>query len=246
MKKLFGLCALLSVLVPFAQAGNTQAESELASNTATNYLASGQVDLSIEQFKKAIALDGNNYIAYKGLGLAHAQKGSYKESEAALRKCLEINPDYADARNDLATTLMFLKRPEEARKEWIAADANPFYQRPQAACNLGDSYLSEKNYSEAARWFQRAIQRDDAYGRAHVGLALALLAQSKGDEAIASLEKALVKSPSDIELLFTLGDAYYRAGRFADAKIKLQAVVKEDPVGPFGRRGQEMLKHFPK
>jgi Flp pilus assembly protein TadD len=244
-KLLFSVCVLWAAAT-LAQAGNTAAESEVVANTATNYLASGQVDLAIDQFKKAISLDGGNYIAYKGLGLAYAQKGNYKESEAALRKCLDINPDFADARNDLATTLMFGKRPEEARKEWITADANPFYQRPQAACNLGDSYLAEKNYAEASRWFQRAIQRDDTYARAHVGLALALMAQNKLDEAIPSLEKATAKAPTDNELLFSLGDAYYRAGRFGDARSKLEAVVKADPVGVLGRRAQEMLKHFPK
>jgi Flp pilus assembly protein TadD len=246
MKKLFLGVYVLWAVASLAEAGNTAAESEVVSNTATNYLASGQVDLAIDQFKKAISLDGNNYIAYKGLGLAYAQKGNFKESEAALRKCLDINPDFADARNDLATTLMFAKRPEEARKEWITADANPFYQRPQAACNLGDSYLAEKNYAEASRWFQRAIQRDDTYARAHVGLALSLIAQNKVDEAIASVEKALVKAPDDLELMHTLGNAYYLAGRFPDARKKLEAVVKKDPVGTLGRDAQEKLKHFPK
>lgn len=246
MKMLLGVCVLSAVLVPVAQAANQAAESELTANTATNYLGTGQVDLAIEQFKKAISLDGNNYIAHKGLGLAYAQKGSYKESEATLRKCLEINPDFADARNDLATTLMLLGRPEEARKEWIIADGNPFYQRPQAACNLGDSYLAEKNHAEASRWFHRALQRDPDYSRAQVGLALALMAQNKLDEALNSLEKASAKTPADVDLLYTLGDAYYRSGRFGDARAKLEAVVKADPVGPAGRRAAEQLKHFPK
>ena len=72
------------------------------------------------------------------------------------------------------------------------------------------------------------------------------MAQNKIDEAIPTLEKAVAKTPNDVELLFGLGDAYFRAGRFADAKTRLQAVVKEDPVGTYGRRAQEMLKHFPK
>ena len=245
MKK---LCAVfvLAVAAPALPASNT-AESDLAFNTGTNYLGNGQVELAIEQFKKAVALDDKNYYAYKGLGLAYAQAKNYKEAEKVQRKCIELNPDYIDARNDLAVTLLFLGRREEGRKEWIAAHGHPLNPTPdKAACNLGDSYLEEKNYAEASRWFLAALQKNESYARAHVGLALVLLGQGKVDEAILGLEKATAKAPADIELLSTLGDAYYRAGRFTDARGKLEAVVKADPVGPAGRRATEQLKHFPK
>jgi superkiller protein 3 len=246
MKKRCLLFWLLTCAASSAAASNT-AESDMAFNTANNFLAAGQLNLAIENFKKAINLDDKNYFAYKGLGLAYVQAKNFREAEKVQRKCLDLNPDFADARNDLAATLMFLGRAEEARKEWIVAQSSPFNPTPdKAACNLGDSFLEEKNYTEATRWFQAALQKNETYGRAHVGVALSLMAQNKVDEAIVGLEKAVAKMPGDVDILYTLGDAYYRAGRFGDARGKLEAVVKADPVGVAGRRATEQLKHFPK
>src|SRR4051812_12076670 len=87
-------------------AAGTEAESDVAYNVGRNYLQTGQPQLAVEQFKKAIALDDKNYSAYKGLGIALTQQKNYKEAEKALRKCLEVNPDFADAHNDLGVTLM--------------------------------------------------------------------------------------------------------------------------------------------
>jgi Flp pilus assembly protein TadD len=230
-----------------AVAATNTAESDLAYNSGRTFLADGHAELAAERFRKSIELDDKNYFAYKGLGIALAKLNNYKEAEKAQRKCLDLNPDFADARNDLATTLMLMGRRDEARKEWMAAHSSPFNPTPdQTATNLGQSYLEEKNFVEAARWFQKAIQQNDASARASVGLATTLIEQNRLDEAIAVLEAVAVKAPGDPELLFTLGEAYYRAGRFPDARTKVEATIKSDPVGPWGRRASERLKHFPK
>jgi len=247
MRTFLVVAVIGAIAAPSAYAASNTAEADLAHNAGRTYLADGRAELAIEQFKKAIDLDDKNYFAYKGLGIAYAQLKNFKEAEKAQRKCLDINPDFADARNDLGATLMLLGRAEEARKEWQGAYASPFNPTPdQTATNLGNSYLEDKNYPEAAQWFRAGIQRNEGHGPAHVGLAMALMAQNKTDDAIKDLEKASAKVTGDPELLYTLGDAYYRVGRFTDARSKLDAVIKMDPVGPWGRRSTERLKHFPK
>jgi len=248
MQKLGGWLILSGLfLATPAIAGTNTAESDLAYNSGRNFLADGRAELAVEKFKKSIELDDKNYFAYKGLGIALAKLTNYRDAERAQRKCLDLNPDFADARNDLATTLMLMGRREEARKEWMSAHARPFNPTPdQTATNLGQSYLEEKNYAEAGRWFQKALQQNESAGRAYVGLGASLMEQNRLDEAISTLENGSNKMSGDPELLFTLGDAYYRAGRFGDARTKLEAAVKGDPVGAFGRRAAERLKHFPK
>lgn len=234
----------LSLALP-AGAGTNTAESDVAYNTGRNFLADGRAELAVERFKLSIELDDKNYFAYKGLGIALAKLQNYKEAEKAQRKCLDLNPDFADARNDLGTTLMLMGRRDEARKEWVSAHSSPFNPTPdQTAANLGQSYLEEKNFIEAARWFQKAIQQNESSPRALVGLSTALIEQNRLNEAILLLEGN--KQQADPELLFTLGDAYYRAGRFPEARAKVEAVAKADPIGPWGRRASERLKHFPK
>jgi Flp pilus assembly protein TadD len=242
--------ALLSVFCAAAlaaHAGDNRAEADLAHNAGRTYLADGRADLALEQFKKAVDLDDKNYFAYKGLGLAYASLKNFKEAEKAQRKCLELNSDFADVRNDLAATLMFLSRREEARKEWLTAYASPFNPTPdQTAWNLGNSYLDESNYVEASRWFQTAIQRNGQSGAAQVSLGTTLVAQGRADEALMHLEKAVKVLPNDVGVLFALGEAYYGAGRFAESRSKLEAVCKKDPPGDLCRQATEKLKHFPK
>jgi Flp pilus assembly protein TadD len=230
-----------------AAAGTNTAESDLAYNTGRNFLADGRAELALERFKRSIELDDKNYFAYKGLGIAYAKVGNYKEAEKAQRKCLDLNPDFADARNDLGTTLMLMGRRDEARKEWMSAHSSPFNPTPdQTASNLGQSYLEERNYLEASRWFQKALQQNESSARAIVGLGTSFIEMNRLDEGIALLESSFNKGLTDPELLYALGDAYYRAGRFPEARTKVEATVKADPVGPWGRRASERLKHFPK
>jgi tetratricopeptide (TPR) repeat protein len=187
---------------------------------------------AIDQFKQAVAADSKNYHAYKGLGIAYATLNNFKEAEKAQRKCLEINADFADARNDLGASLMYLGRREEARKEWLTAYASPFNPSPdQTAWNLGNSYAEESNHIEATRWYQASLQHNPSNSRSIIGLASTLIAQNRLDDAIVGLEKSTQSGRENAEMLLTLGDAYYRAGRFAEARARLEAAIRKDPAG---------------
>jgi type IV pilus assembly protein PilF len=224
-----------------------RAEADAAQNTGRTYLAEGRAELALEQFKKALDLDDENYYAYKGLGLAYAQLKNYKEAEKVLQKVLALHPDFADARNDLAAVLMISGRSAEARKEWLAAYASAFNPTPdQTAWNLGSSYLEDKDLGEALRWFQSAVARNPSFARAQESLGAVLIAQGRIDEAIVHLEKVVKTLPDDTQLVLDLGDAYSRAGRFAEARQRLESVIKRDPQGDAGKQAAEMLRHFPK
>jgi tetratricopeptide (TPR) repeat protein len=114
------------------------------------------------------------------------------------------------------------------------------------ARNLGQSYLEDKNLSEAVNWYQTSVSRDKNYSEGWLGLADALLAQGRGDEAIRQLEAGMRALPDDMSLLVGLGEAYYRIGRFDEAKPRLETVAAKDPGGPAGRRAVALLQKFPK
>ena len=88
-----------------AASENKSAAADVAHNAGITYLTSGRPDLAVEQFKQAIEADSKNYHAYKGLGIAYAALRKFKEAEKAQRKCLELNADFADARNDLGAAI---------------------------------------------------------------------------------------------------------------------------------------------
>jgi Flp pilus assembly protein TadD len=66
------------------------------------------------------------------------------------------------------------------------------------------------------------------------------------EDALGPLEVAVKEAPSNAPLLLALGEAYYRTGRFSDARGRLEEAARLDRTGPSGRRAAELLKNFPK
>jgi superkiller protein 3 len=222
-------------------------DAEMSFNSGLTHLREGRPQLALEEFKKAVKGDPKSPYFQKGLGLAYTQLGKFDDAVAAFRKALQINPYYVDVRNDLGTALMLSGKRTEGKAEYVTAYNDPTNPSPDlSARNLGQAYLEEKNYTEALNWFRSSINKNKSLVDAQSGLADALVGLGRPEEAVPVLEGALKDNPGELSLLVGLGDAYYRAGRFTEARARLEEVVKKDPVGPAGRRAAEMLKHFPR
>ena len=241
------LPALLLAFTVAPAALAQEPDAELSFNNGLTHLRENRPQLALEEFKKAVKQDGKSPYFQKGLGLAYTQLGKYDEAVAAFRKALQINPYYVDVRNDLGSALMLSGKRNEGKAEFVAAYNDPTNPSPDLSSrNLGQAYLEEKNYTEAANWFRTSLGKNKTLVDAHTGLAEALLGLGRPEEAVPVLEGALKEVPGDVSLLLSLGDAYYRAGRFTEARARLDEVVKKDPVGPAGRRAADMLKQFPR
>jgi Tfp pilus assembly protein PilF len=230
---------------------SAQGEADIAHNNGNTYLQQGRADLAAAEFKKALKADPKHFLACKGLGLALDQLKDYKEAEKTQRKCIEDTPDFADLHNDLAATLILLGKRDEARKEWLLAFNSPFNPSPdQTASNVGRSYFEDGNYDEAGRWFQIALQKDPKSVMGQTGMASTLIAQNHLDLAIKGLEDAIGKGKNaskEPDLLLALCTAYYKAGRFPEARTQCEA-VQNLPMAGAASKGEagELLKHFPK
>jgi len=237
--------ALVALAVPSLAQGNPDAETRFS--TGVMHLREGRVDLALEEFKKAAKEDPKNPYFQKGLGLAYSAKREWKDAIAAFRKALELNPYYSDVRNDLGMALVGSGDREGGKKEFLAAYSDPTNPTPEiSARNLGQAYLDEKNYADAVSWFQTSLNRNKGYPDPYIGLAEALLALGRTDEAVVQLEKGVAEVPGDPGLLLALGQALYKAGRFGESRARLEEALRKDPAGPVGRAAAEQLKALPK
>lgn len=237
--------ALLAALPAVAQQPRTDGEANFLAGLT--HLQENRPALAVEEFKKAIRLDPKSPYSHKGLGIAYTQLRRYGDAIETLRKALELNPYYVDVRNDLGTALILSGKREEGKAEFLAAYNDPTNPRPEITShNLANAYLEEKKYAEAANWFRTSLGRNKQNADAYLGLADALLALGRPDEAVTPLEGGLKELPNHVGLLTLLGDAYYRAGRFTEAKGRLEEAARRDPVGASGRRATELLKHLPR
>jgi Tfp pilus assembly protein PilF len=254
-----GLALALGPSITYAQGGK-MSDSEVSFNAGLTHLRENRPALALEQFRKAIREDPKNAYAYKGLGITYTQlaiqcasndqgcrQGRLNEAIAALRKALELNPYYVDVRNDLGTALVLSGKRAEGKAEFLAAFNDPTNPTAEiSARNLGQAYFEEKNYREAVNWFRTSYTRNKSYPDPYLGFADAVGALGHPDEAVGPLEAALKEVPGQPFLLVALGEAYYKTGRFTEAKSRLEEALRRDPSGPAGRHATELIKTFPK
>jgi Tfp pilus assembly protein PilF len=237
---------LATILGAGSAAAQLAMDAETRFNIGLSHLRDGRPQMAVDEFKRAIDQDGKNPYFHKGLGLAYAALRKYGDAISEFRRALELNPYYVDVRNDLGTALILSGKRSEGKHEFLTAFNDPTHPTPEISSrNLGQAYLEEKNYAEAVNWFRTSLSRNKSYPDAYLGLSDALLAVGKAEEAVTVLETGVREAPDSVGIQVSLGDAYFRAGRFADARTKLEDARRRDPIGPDGRRATELLKHLP-
>ena len=87
--------------------------------------------------------------------LVNFKNKNYKEALLELNKILIIDPNSVEKLNLRGVILQVLKKPEEARKNWIKSLSinNKYFD---AYFNLGNSYMDEKNYNQAEIYYNQA------------------------------------------------------------------------------------------
>jgi Flp pilus assembly protein TadD len=250
MKIRFGRDGVAAVVLASALASAAfaqQQDGEAQFNAGLTHLREGRATLALEEFRKAIRINGKNPYFQKALGICYMQMGRFPEAVDALRRALQINPYYVDARNDLGSALLMAGKREEGKAELLAAFNDPTNPTPEiSARNLGQAYLQEKRWPDAASWFRSSLGRNPQLIDAHLGLADALLAQNRTEEAVRAMEDAVKSSPNEPALLVALGEAYFRAGRFHDAQTRLEEAKAKDPTGKASQKADALLKQFGK
>ena len=236
-----------AVLAAAAWAGAQTQDGEAHFNNGLTHLREGRSSLALDEFKQAIKQNGKNPYFYKGLGVCYLQMGRYPDAVSALRRSLQLNPYYVDARNDLGTALLMSGKREEGKAELLAAFNDPTNPTPEiSARNLGQAYLEEKRWNEAASWFRSSVGRNPQLVDSHLGLSDALHGQGRTEEAVRAMEEAVRAVPDQPALLVALGEAYYRAGRFHEARERLEEAKTKDRTGAVAAKADALLKQFGK
>ena len=221
-------------------------DPESSFNAGLNHLREGRPAMAVEAFRKAVREDGKNPYFHKGLGQAYLATGKFDDAVNSFRKALELNQYYVDVRNDLGTALILSGRRNEGKNELLTAFNDPTNPTPEISSrNLGNAYLEDKAYPEAVNWYRTSVNRNHSYPDAYLGLADALVASGKLDDAVATLEAGAKECPQSAAILLNLGEAYSRVGRLGDARTRLEEARRRDPVGPAGRRAAQLLQQFP-
>jgi tetratricopeptide (TPR) repeat protein len=154
--------------------------------------------------------------------------GRTKEARANVEASLQLAPS-ADAYNQLSRLELAEGDPRQALR-WAKKAIELEGADPAILAQLAASLRATGSAAEALDTYQRILEKapDDLNALVEISRLRGELGQAR--EAAAALEKALAKSGASPELSEALGDAYMRAGRWANAAKAYESVLQRQGV----------------
>jgi len=182
--------------------------------------STGQHDLAIQEFQRALDLDVGSAEALQGMARAYESTGRLKEAENLYQKAAAMVPDYWDGYNRLGSFYFRQRRYHEAITQFqrvlaLRTDNTAGYS------NLAVAYISLEKWREAQTLLEKAIELAPNYAL-YSNLGLVYLHEDRFAAAAQTFEKALALNDKDYRLWSNLALAFAYAGADAKARAAFQ------------------------
>jgi len=195
------------------------------------YKATGQQEMAVQSFKRAVEIKSDFADAHYNLGLTLQELNQLDDAVKSYLKALTIKSDYAEAYNNLGVTLKDLDQLEEAVKCYEKAlIIKPDY--PEAHNNLGNALKNLGRLSKAVECFERMLTIDSNNAEGHNNLGNTLYVLGQLNAAGKSYMKALAIEPDYAEAHNNLGITLNDLGRFEDAEASYHRALAIAPHFP--------------
>ena len=158
----------------------------------------------------------NHFDALHLLGVIACQTRRTKRGVELIKKAIGLNPQVAEAQNNLGNALRDLKRPAEALASYDKAIAlKPDYA--EAYNNRGSALMKIKRPEEALASYDRAIALKPDFAKAYNSRGNTLNALKRHEEALTSYDKAIALKPDYAEAHNNRGSALMDLKRLTEA-----------------------------
>ncbi len=186
------------------------------------YSQSGDDEKAAAEFSKAIALNGNNIVAYNDRGTVYLKLKEYSQAIDDFSKAVSINPSYALAYRNRAIAYGTLGQYEKSIEDYSQAiKINPndgSYYRGR-----GTAYGVTKQFQKAIDDYSKAIKldpRDEVAYSNRGGIHIMLL---ECEQALADLSKAIELNPNDRDAHHMRAQIYEKLGKHDLAELDSQS-----------------------
>ncbi len=157
--------------------------------------AAQSLERATELAQKAITLDDSSPYPYILLEIISLFGREYDKAIAYGEKAVALEPNHADATVELARTLEYAGRPEEAIElTKKAMRLSPYYPDWYLAV-LAVAYRLAGNYDEAIAAFEKRRERNPNSTLPHLGLAVLYSEVGRDEEARAAAAEVLKRNP---------------------------------------------------
>lgn len=202
-----------------------QSAAQLA-EVGVRHLESGNLAAAQAALEQCLKTDPAQYDALSGLGFIHYSEGRFEPARDLLRRAAKQRPRSFQTRFLLGATLVQLNDPEGAITELEQAHA---LNRAHADASklLASQYVRTQRYSKAIALLSASEDEESM-------LLLIEAKQSSGDSAsaFALAEKAAARFPQSAQVVAWLGFQLQFAGRYPEARARLEQATRLDPSLP--------------
>jgi len=162
-------------------------------------------------------------------GQKYMQNHKYSEAAIEFENVVHIDPKYPEGFLALGLTSRQLGRYDEAVRAFRRSlEINP--AQSQAAIELGEIYLTDRNPSQARVLAQEVLARDENALGARILLAKSYLAKKDFSMARDEFEKARQLSAHDPTICLAIGLTEIGLGNFAAAEANFRTAIQLDPA----------------
>ena len=155
-------------------------------------------------------------------------RGKLDHAAACYQKAISLNPDYADAYNNLGSVLMDQGRMDES----VACYHRAIMIKPdsvEAHCNLGVVLRNQGKLDEAMGCFAKTVALDPDYPEAHNNCGSVLKDQGRLKEAATFVDRALVLRPNFAAAHCNRGSILQDQGRLEEAALSYRQALECKP-----------------
>jgi tetratricopeptide (TPR) repeat protein len=185
---------------------------------------------------KALEMDETLAEAHTALATVNEEYDwNFPEAEKEFKRAIELNPNYATARQWYSEYLLTMGRDEEAIAEMKRAlELDPLSLIINAV--LGYTYLDSRRYDQALEQLRKTIEMDENFPRAHLYLALTYQRKGMFEEAISESEKLSLLdgiSPEQAaKEAAALREAYKKSGTTGFWRKQIEFYERNRALGP--------------
>ncbi len=211
----------------------------------------GRYEEAVGELEQALSFAPDFPDLHNLLGLALGMTGERDRAAACFQRALQLNPQYVEARLNLAIVYNEMGRYDEALREFRSdqprdpdhGNLSPEVRSYLAESHglLGDTYRNLGLTIDASQEYQKALKVAPQFLDLKNKLGAAYGELGLYDEAEAELNAALAKNPRYVEARVTLGVIYHRSGRPHRAREEWMACLHEDPGHVRARAYLELL-----
>jgi len=182
--------------------------------------------------RHALQVTNGNFILRHNLADYYLQQNRTEEARRLEAEALAINPDYLEARLDLALALSLLGRPADAEMEYRRAlELHPDgKQMAVAHSGLGAVLAAQHRTMEALPELQLAVQLRPDSAEQHYNLATALAELGRNQESAGEFAAAVRLEPGDAEAHRRLATVLTAQGKRNEAADEFAAAVQLEPT----------------